>query len=155
MHFTLVITNITIGVTMTFVYVVDRFHTIPDVHLIDLNMAEELAQVYLEANKEAENSDTDDDGNNTLIPSLNGASNWDDFREKVKIKLLHMKNVPEFNLSYLIDSTPRLVSNENNEYLQVQSSDAQDPIAFQKGVYFLDQTISHIIRIHGPCWNQT
>ena len=60
------------------------FYTIPDIQLIDLNRAEELAQDYLEAKSKAKNSNSDDDDVDTSIPSLKGTTNWVDFRENMK-----------------------------------------------------------------------
>ena len=93
----------------------------------------ELSYNYHQERRSKNDDDPDDEDLDTSLPSLKGARNWITFREKLTIKLSHLKSRRGFSLSYLVDETERLVKTINSVYIEADEIDIDSPEIFQQG----------------------
>ena len=101
-----------------FIQSVTCFHTLPDIEIIDREMAVELIEPYREY-KQFSASDPDDE---VLIelPTLKGHDNWISYRDKF---LSNLDITPGSNgtpLSYIVDGTPRPATRSNQSFIAVE-----------------------------------
>ena len=122
-----------VGTILYFCHGLYTFHTIPDINEIDLERAVELSYNYHQGRRLKNDDDSDDEDLDTSLPKLKGAGNWITFREKLAIKLSHLKSRRGFSLSYLLDETERLVKVINSAYIEADSINVDSPEGFQQG----------------------
>ena len=131
-YFSPVIIGRIIGAILYFCHGLYTFHTIPDISEIDLERAVELSYNYHQGRRPKNDDDSDDEDLDTSLPTLKGAGNWITFREKLIIKLSHLKSRRGFPLTYLVDETERQVKSINSNYIEMDNIDIDSPEIFQQ-----------------------
>lgn len=111
------------GVVWYFVHSVYSFHTVPDIATITNEQAIELGRLARELHDPNPSSDDKKSEDEVTLPTLKGAANWIDFRDKITIKISKMRNRRGISLEYLIDDTERAVRRSNAAYIQVPALD--------------------------------
>jgi len=83
------------GVVYYYNHAINTFHRLPDLLLIDIEIASKSSLHYRELDKER-----DDDDSLVEIPKLSGSSDWITFRDKFKMKLYKTIGVRGINKAY-------------------------------------------------------
>ena len=102
-----------------FIQATTCFHTLPDIELIDRQMAMELIEPY-RSYKQFSTEEVDEEILITL-PELKGHENWISYRDK---SLSNLQNTPGSNgtpLSYVVNRTQRSAHQMNQEYAEVST----------------------------------
>ena len=100
-YFTPVHISRLIGAVHYFNLAVHSFHKVPDILSIDADNSTTYATHFRHLH-----SDQEDDIDIT-IPTLNGSSNWTDFRDKFLMKLSRTIGARGFAITYVVDTTTR------------------------------------------------
>ena len=117
--------NRIVGTAFYFILSVHALHTIPDIALIDAEMASQLGDTYDEFIGATAAND-DDDPVDINIPVLKGSSNWVEWKEKLHLKLAHLSSKRGFPLAYVIDTTARPVRRGNAALVESPTVDFSD-----------------------------
>ena len=120
-RFSPVVMDRILAVIHHFIQAVTCFHTVPDMALIDRQIAGELIEPY-RTYKQFSSEEIDEEILISL-PELKGHENWISYRDKF---LSNLKNTPGSNgtpLSYVVDETPRTVTRANHAFLEVATID--------------------------------
>ena len=115
---------------LLFVYVVSTeiLHSIPDPINVTQRMAQDYGNHYKRYKGYKSNSNDDED---VKIPKLDGHKNWITFRDQMENKLSQIDGSKYLNLSYVIDMTPRPVTNARSPLTEVPSVDISDLSVFR------------------------
>ena len=124
-----------LAVVHYFIQSVTCFHILPDIEIVDREMAIELIQQYREY-KQFNDDDVDDEVLITL-PSLKGHENWISYRDKFLSNLAITPGSNGTPLSYIVDPTPRTIKRANQDYIDVDSTNLESwDIYAQNQVHF-------------------
>ena len=97
-------------------HALNSFHVIPDIIGIDRDASIEFYKHYRDFTKQAKGEENDK--MDLDVPTLNGAINWVDFRDKFEMKLSTMFGDSGLPLSYVTNNTPRDAKEATDPYLQ-------------------------------------
>ena len=123
MYFNPICINRLLGVLYYFTQAINTFHTVPDILLIDQDMADELGSQYLASLRIY---DVTEEQGIVKLPSLTGSTNWRAFKDKLLLKLSTMKSTRGINLEYIADATIRLNTRGNSSKILVDKIDVSD-----------------------------
>ena len=115
-RFSPVVSNRITAVLHFFIQSVTCFNTIPDVAVIDRDVATTLIEPY-NAYMKFREIDADEDVIIDL-PSLKGHENWIQYRDKFLSNLSNMVGSNGTPLSYVVDDTERLITSRSHPYNQ-------------------------------------
>ena len=125
------------GVIWYFVHSVYSFHTVPNIASITDVQSVELGRLAQELHDPDSSSDDKKPEDDVTLPTLKGAINWIDFRDKMIIKISKLRNRRGISLEYLLDDTERQARRANSAYIQVPSLDLSSGDIFKtKTVHF-------------------
>ena len=116
------------GVVHYYNQCVHSLHTIPDASFLDNNFVDDLMSHYLEFRKIA---DKDKEDAEVTIPTLTGASDWINFREKLLLKLSLTIGSRGFPIDYVVDPTVRSVERANAALIEADEIDLSDVAIFR------------------------
>ena len=105
---------------------VHSYHSIPDMGLVDADMADDLIKVYRELTSESSDLKDSDEDEDVVVPTLKGSSNWVDFRDKFLLKLFNTKSSRGFPMDYLLDTTDRPITSARSSLVPVTAVDIED-----------------------------
>ena len=126
-----------LGVLHYFDQATHTFHMIPDMALVDNNLATQYGVVYKNFVKREKGGDDGDDDVEIKIPNLTGATNWVSFRDAFVTKLGSIYGARGISLDYVIDGTERQVTRANAALITVDTIQLDDPDLFRtKSVHF-------------------
>ena len=120
-RFSPVVMDRLLAVIHYFIQAITCFHTLPDIELIDRQLAMEMIEPY-RSYKQFSTEEIDEEILITL-PELKGHENWISYRDKF---LSNLQNMPGSNgtpLSYVVNRTQRTAERMSQEYLEVSTMD--------------------------------
>jgi hypothetical protein len=126
-----------LGVLHYFDQAVHTFHMIPDMALINNNLATQYGTEYKNFVKREKGGDDGDDDVEVKIPNLTGATNWVPFRDAFMTKLASIYGTRGIPLDYIVDGTERQATRANAALIAVDNIQLDDPDLFRtQSVHF-------------------
>lgn len=131
-RFSPVIMNRLLAVVHHVIQAVTCFHTMPNMTLIDRQMAGDLMEPY-RAHKQF-SSDKIDEKVIIVLPELKGHDNWISYRDKFLSNLHNTPRTNETPLLYVVDTTPHAADRINQPYIDVDVIDLDSWEIYNSGM---------------------